>query len=102
MPGARRTGLFIGERRDPALRRALPGDCAALMRLGYAPYDHTLSAPGDRKRFVAWAQARDVDFVIADEPRADIDVAVVAMAADLIRWRKAPPGMKVIYDITDD
>jgi hypothetical protein len=72
------------------------------MRLAYAPYDASLDAPGDRRRFVAWATDRGVDFEVADRPRAGIDVAVVCTAADLARWRAAPHGMKVIYDITDD
>jgi hypothetical protein len=72
------------------------------MRLGYAPYDHSLDAPGDRQRFAAWAQDRAIPFEILDRPRREIDVAVVAMAADLTRWRKAPASMRVIYDITDD
>jgi hypothetical protein len=72
------------------------------MRLGYAPYDHTLEAPGDRRRFVAWARARGAPFEVVDEPAADLDAVVVAMAADLVRWRHAPHGTRVIYDVTDD
>jgi glycosyltransferase involved in cell wall biosynthesis len=72
------------------------------MRLGYAPYDHSLEAPGDRRRFVAWARSRGIGFEVLDGPQPDVDVAVVCTAADLTRWRSAPPGMKVIYDLTDD
>jgi glycosyltransferase involved in cell wall biosynthesis len=72
------------------------------MRIGYAPYDASLEAPGDRRRFVAWAEDRGVVFEVVDRPRPGIDLAVVCTAADLMRWRDAPLGMKVIYDITDD
>jgi glycosyltransferase involved in cell wall biosynthesis len=72
------------------------------MRLGYAPYDPSLDAPGDRRRFVAWAHARGIEFEVLDAPRAGVDVAVVCTAADLTRWAKAPDGMRVIYDLTDD
>jgi glycosyltransferase involved in cell wall biosynthesis len=72
------------------------------MRLGYAPYDHGLDAPGDRRRFVSWAKDRNVEFELLDEPRAGIDMAVVSTAADLTRWRRAPRRMRVIYDLTDD
>src|SRR5215207_3813108 len=72
------------------------------MRLGYAPIDHSLQAPGDRRRFVAWARARNVDFEIVDEPRPDLDVVVVAMPADITRWRNAPAQIKIVYDVTDD
>lgn len=72
------------------------------MRIGYAPYDHSLEAPGDRRRFVAWARARGVEFEIVDAPKQGIDVAVVSLAGDLTRWRDAPPETKVILDVTDD
>jgi glycosyltransferase involved in cell wall biosynthesis len=72
------------------------------MRIGYAPYDHSLQAPGDRKRFVAWAEDRQAPFEVVDAPRAGIDVAVVCTVADLTRWRNAPRSAKIVYDITDD
>jgi len=72
------------------------------MRIGYAPYDASLDAPGDRRRFVAWAQDRQIEFEVLDAPRPDIDVAVVCTAADLTRWHQAPAGIRLIYDITDD
>jgi len=72
------------------------------MRLGYAPIDHSLQAPGDRRRFVAWARARNVEFELLDEPRADFDVIVVAMPSDLVRWRDAPAGPRIVFDVTDD
>jgi hypothetical protein len=71
-------------------------------RLGYAPYDRSLQAPGDRRRFAAWAADRDVPFEVLDGPRPDVEVAVVCTVADLTRWRSAPPGMRVVYDLTDD
>src|SRR4051812_22107608 len=72
------------------------------MRLGYAPYDRTLQAPGDRRRFVSWATDRSVDFVVVERPDAEVDVAVVASVADLVSWRDAPSNMRVVYDLTDD
>jgi glycosyltransferase involved in cell wall biosynthesis len=71
-------------------------------RIGYVPYDGSLDAPGDRRRFVAWAHERGVDFEVVDAPQDGIDVAVVCTVADLVRWRGAPPGLRVIYDVTDD
>lgn len=72
------------------------------MRLGYAPIDPSLQAPGDRRRFVAWAQARGIEFELVDQPRADLDVIVVAMPSDLIRWREAAAGPRIVFDVTDD
>jgi glycosyltransferase involved in cell wall biosynthesis len=71
-------------------------------KIGYVPYDGSLDAPGDRRRFVAWAHDRGVDFDVVDGPQEGIDVAVVCTVADLTRWRSAPPGLRVIYDVTDD
>jgi len=72
------------------------------MRLGYVPYDRTLQAPGDRRRFVSWATDRSVDFDVVERPDPDLDVAVVASVADLVSWRDAPSNMRVVYDLTDD
>jgi hypothetical protein len=72
------------------------------MRLGYAPYDHELGAPGDRKRFVCWALDRGVEFEIVDAPTTGLDTVVVSTAADLTRWRATPSPTKVVYDLTDD
>jgi len=71
-------------------------------RLGYVPYDRSLQAPGDRRRFAAWAEDRGVPFELLDRPRPDVDVAVVCTVADLTRWRSAPRDVRVIYDLTDD
>jgi hypothetical protein len=72
------------------------------MRLGYAPYDHGLNAPGDRKRFVCWAVDRAVEFDVVDAPTTGLDTVVVSTAADLTLWRDAPSRTRVIYDLTDD
>src|SRR3954447_9693397 len=72
------------------------------MELGYAPYDPTLDAPGDRRRFVSWATDRGVDFAVVEQPHPGIDVAVVSSVADLVRWRDAPSATRVVYDLTDD
>jgi len=72
------------------------------MELGYAPYDPTLDAPGDRRRFVSWATDRGVDFAVTERPQPGIDVAVVSSVADLVRWRDAPSATRVVYDLTDD
>src|SRR3954451_12441319 len=72
------------------------------MELGYAPYDPTLDAPGDRRRFVSSATDRGVNFAVVEQPHPGIDVAVVSSVADLVRWRDAPSATRVVYDLTDD
>jgi len=69
--------------------------------VGYAPYAPDLRAPGDRRRFAYWAQARGVPFTLA-RPGERFDVVVVSLAADLSWWRRLPRNAgRVVFDLTD-
>jgi glycosyltransferase involved in cell wall biosynthesis len=71
------------------------------MRVGYVPYSRDLSAPGDRRRFVFYAQKRGIEFEIAD-PAKTYDVVVVTPRTDLARWREHGAGRsKLVFDIVD-
>ena len=67
-----------------------------LPRIGYVPYSPTLKAPGDRRRFVAYAQARNLPFELArfDER---YDVVVLSEVADLSIWPNYRQG-KIVFD----
>jgi len=70
-----------------------------LPRIGYVPYSPTLKAPGDRRRFVAYAQARNLPFELARfEERYDI--VILSEVADLSIWPHYRQG-KVVYDLID-
>ena len=56
------------------------------LRVGYAPLSPSLEQPGDRRRFVYYAQRRGIEFEIAD-PAKDYDVVVVSQRADIVRGR---------------
>ncbi len=58
---------------------------STLPRIGYVPYNPTLKAPGDRRRFVAYAQARNLPFELArfDER---YDVVILSEVADISIW----------------
>ena len=61
------------------------------------PYSPTLKAPGDRRRFVAYAQARNLPFELARfEERYDI--VILSEVADLSIWPNYRQG-KVVYDL---
>jgi glycosyltransferase involved in cell wall biosynthesis len=71
------------------------------MRIGYAPYDPSLTRPADRRRFPYYAERRGLEFELAD-PGQTYDVVVVTPRADLNFWsRYRPKTSKVIFDIVD-
>ena len=75
------------------------GGLSNLPRIGYVPYSPTLKAPGDRRRFVAYAQARNLPFELArfDER---YDIVILSEVADLSIWPNYRQG-KVVYDLID-
>ena len=71
------------------------------MRVGYAPYDASLSQPADRRRFPFYAERRGIHFELAD-PSRDYDLVVVTPRADLGAWSRYRPGRsKLVFDIVD-
>lgn len=69
------------------------------LRIGYVPYTAQLKLPGDRRRFVGYAQKRGLQFELADPCRA-YDVVVLSERADISVWRNYSKG-KVVYDLID-
>ncbi len=72
---------------------------SAIPRIGYVPYSASLAAPGDRRRFVAYARARNLPFELA-RPDEQYDVVVLSELADISVWADYPYG-KVVYDLID-
>ena len=68
-------------------------------RVGYVPFSPTLKAPGDRRRFVAYAEARNLPFELA---RFDqhYDVVVLSEIADISIWSDYQQG-KIVFDFID-
>jgi hypothetical protein len=73
---------------------------STVLRIGYAPYSTDFTAPGDRRRFVAYADARGIDLELAD-PARRYDVVVVTAPADIVTWSRRTRDELVIYDIVD-
>jgi len=73
-------------------------------RIGYAGYSSDFSAPGDRRRFVAYASARGLDYERADL-RRDYDLVLVAHNGDIPGWtaRKRRDGadLKFVFELAD-
>jgi hypothetical protein len=70
------------------------------LRVAYAPLSDSLEQPGDRRRFVYYAQRRGIDFEIAD-PAQDYDVVVVSQRADIVRWAGHRGRTRLVYDLID-
>jgi glycosyltransferase involved in cell wall biosynthesis len=71
------------------------------MRVGYAPYDPSLTQPADRRRFPYYAERRGIPFELAD-PTRDYDLVVVTPRADLEAWSQYRPGRsKLVFDLVD-
>jgi len=68
-------------------------------RIGYVPYSATLEKPGDRRRFGAYARARNLPFELA-RPEERYDLVVLSELADISVWCDYPHG-KVVYDLID-
>jgi len=68
-------------------------------RIGYAPIDPSLAAPGDRRRFAAYARARNLPFELA-RPSERYDIVVLSELADISVWPDYRHG-KIVYDLVD-
>jgi glycosyltransferase involved in cell wall biosynthesis len=68
-------------------------------RIGYAPISASLEQPGDRRRFAAYARARNLPFELA-RPEERYDLVVLTQLADIGVWSDYPHG-KVVYDLVD-
>jgi glycosyltransferase involved in cell wall biosynthesis len=68
-------------------------------RIGYAPYNASLRAPGDRRRFVAYAKSRRLAFELA-QPGECYDLVVITTPADITYWAARQHG-KIVYDLID-
>jgi hypothetical protein len=87
-------------RSKPALSSVLPAQSlGSFPRIGYSPLSTSFEAPGDRRRFVAYARARNIPFEIAN-PEERYDVVVLTEGADISVWPDYQHG-KIVYDLID-
>ena len=71
------------------------------LRIGYSPYSQDYKKPGDRRRFVHYANKRNLNFEIAD-PSKKYDLVVLSQSADLSVWHDYDlGGAKIVYDSID-
>ena len=71
------------------------------LRIGYLPYSKDFEHPGDKRRFIYYAQNKGLLFEIAD-PSKKYDILILTQNADLsVWWNYDLDGAKIIYDLID-
>lgn len=70
-----------------------------MKRIGYVPLSTSMSGPGDRRRFVAYAKERQLSFEVAS-PNEHYDLVILSELCDISIW-KSYRGGKIVYDLID-
>ena len=69
------------------------------MRIGYVPYDCSLTLPGDARRFCAYAEKRGLKYEVVKENQA-YDLLILTERCDLTKWANFNSG-KIVFDLID-
>lgn len=73
------------------------------LRVAYAPYHKDLVVPGDRRRFVFYANERGIKFELAD-PSKLYDIVYLTYGcnvSDWIQYKKNNPNTKLVFELID-
>ena len=73
------------------------------LRIAYAPYHKDLTAPGDRRRFVFYANERKIKFDIADLSKK-YDIVYLTYGCNISAWieyKKKNPEVKLVFELID-
>jgi hypothetical protein len=73
------------------------------IRIAYAPYHKDLVVPGDRRRFVFYANERKIPFTLAD-PLKKYDIVYLTYGCNLSIWinyKKDNPDVKFVFELID-
>ena len=73
------------------------------IRIAYAPYDKDIIVPGDRRRFVFYANERKIKFDLAD-PLKVYDIVYLTYGCNLSIWieyKKRNPDVKFVFELID-
>lgn len=72
-------------------------------RIAYSPHSNDCTVPGDRRRFVFYANQKNIDFEIADSSK-EYDIVYVTTTSNISKWieyKKKHPSTKLIFEIVD-
>jgi hypothetical protein len=73
------------------------------LRIAYAPYHKDFVVPGDRRRFVFYANERNIKFEVAD-PLEKYDIVYLTYGCDASAWikyKKNNPNVKFVFELID-
>ena len=73
------------------------------IKIAYAPYNKDLLAPGDRRRFIFYANERKIKFSLADLTKK-YDVVYLTYGSNVSAWikyKKKNPEVKFIFELID-
>ena len=73
------------------------------IRIAYAPYHKDLVVPGDRRRFIFYANERQIKFDLAD-PLKIYDIVYLTYGCNLGLWfkyKKNNPNVKFVFELID-
>jgi len=73
------------------------------LKIGYYPHNATLQHPGDRRRFVFFANEAGIPFEIADSNKV-YDIVYLTSSCNVSEWvnyKKRNPGTRLIFEIID-
>jgi hypothetical protein len=73
------------------------------LKIGYWPYHASLNVPGDRRRFVFYANERKINFEIASTEK-QYDVVYLTTGCDITAWlryKKKHSTTKIIFELID-
>ncbi len=73
------------------------------LSIGYVPYELSLAAPGDRRRFVYFAKKNGIPFELAKTNKF-YDIILLTPHSNLSSWlsyKKKHPGTKFIFEMVD-
>ncbi|UEG50568.1 hypothetical protein LK994_03670 [Ferruginibacter lapsinanis] len=73
------------------------------VKIGYVPYKQDYNAPGDRRRFVFYANERKINFETADFDKY-YDIVYLNLGCNISKWlnyKKKNPNTKIIFEAVD-
>jgi len=73
------------------------------LKVAYAPYHKELVVPGDRRRFVFYANERNIKFELADTTKI-YDIVYLTYGCNISAWieyKKKNPSVKFVFELID-
>jgi len=73
------------------------------LKIGYVPYSTNLSQPADRRRFLHFAERKEIEYEIADTSKK-YDIVILPAPANLSKWllyKRKNPETKFIFEMVD-